>query len=169
MELIEYGKVIRTHGIKGEIRIFPYSSGFHNFEYLDRMFFGGVDGEEPVEFTVENKRIHKRSLIIKLEGIDTPEMAENLVGRPVYLDKNYLSETDEDEYYWFDLIGLDVITPKGETVGIVVNIMETSAHDILIVKSGEDEYLVPVNDKFIKKIDIENSEITINPVEGLID
>lgn len=169
MELIEYGKIIKIHGIKGEIRVFPYSSDFHNFDYLARLFIGNFNCKETKEFTVESKRIHKRSIIVKLKDIDTPEMAGQLVGRPVFLDKDSLSTTDEDEYYWFDLIGLSVVTTEGVKAGTVEHLMETPAHDILIVKSGDNEYLVPVNDRFIKKIDIENSEIIIYPVEGLIE
>lgn len=169
MELIEYGKIIKIHGIKGEIRVFPYSSDFHNFDYLARLFIRGFNGKETKEFTVESKRIHKRSIVVKLKDIDTPEMAGQLVGRPVFLDKDSLGTTDEDEYYWFDLIGLSVVTTEGVTAGTVEHLMETPAHDILIVKSGDNEYLVPVNDRFIKKIDIENSEIIIYPVQGLIE
>lgn len=169
MELIEYGKIVTTHGVNGELRIFPFSSSFHNFDIIYRLFIENDTGTQPREFAVEKKRIHKRSILIKLRGIDTPEIAGGFVGRSVFLNREDLVQTDEDEYYWFELLGLDVVTSDGRFIGTVEHLMETPASDILIVTSGKDEFLVPVNDKFILNIDIEKSEITINPVDGLTE
>lgn len=169
MELIEYGKIVTTHGVKGELRIFPYSSSFHNFNIIDRIFIENDKSTQPQEFIVEQKRIHKKSILVKLRDIETPEIAGALVGRSVFLNREDLAQTDEDEYYWFELLGLDVVSSDGKLIGKVEHLMETPASDILIVTSGNNEFLVPVNDKFILNIDIEKSEITINPVEGLIE
>lgn len=167
MELIEYGKIVGTHGIEGELRVFPYSSGFHNFSKITRIYIKDAQSGQSRKFIVESKRIHKKSILLKLSGIDNPETADSFKGVPVYIDKSALSATDEDEYYWFELIGLSVITTEGTVVGTVENLMETPAHDILIVTKDKSECLVPVNDRFIHKIDINKSQITVYPIEGL--
>ncbi|HSE83539.1 MAG TPA: ribosome maturation factor RimM, partial [Thermodesulfobacteriota bacterium] len=79
------------------------------------------------------------------------------------------SETDENEYYWFQLIGLNVYTTDGGYVGKVVNLIDREPQSLLIVKDREREYLVPMIDTIIKQINLENSQIVISPIEGLLD
>lgn len=169
MELLEYGKVTRVHGTKGEIRVYPFSSGFHNFDILSKIYIEKKNSSHKTEYIVEGKRLHKSHILLKLENLDNPEAAEELIGCSVYLDRNSLTRTDEDEYYWFELVGMNVVTTEGELVGKVDDLMETSAHGILIIHKENEEYLVPLNDKFVTKIDTSKSEITINAESGVID
>jgi len=169
MELLEYGKIVKRHGLLGEIKIFPYSSSFDNIENINCFFIKDEENKAPEKYFVENKRIHKNSIIIKLRDVDTPEMADNLVGKPVMVDVSALIEPDEDEYYWYQLKGIEVKTKEGQSVGTVEDLIQSGAHDILIIKNDKREYLIPLTDKFVEDIDLENGQIIINPLNGLLD
>ena len=169
MELLEYGKIVKIHGLSGEIKIFPYSSSFDNLDNIEHFYIKMGRSRIPEKYFVERKRIQKNSLIVKLENIDNHEMANSLVGKPVMVDISNLVEPGEDEYYWYQLKGIEVKTHDGKSVGIVENLMQSGAHDILIIKNGKKEYLIPLTDMFVEKVDLENNLILINPENGLID
>ncbi len=171
MELLEYGKVVKCHGLKGELKVFPYSSDPSNFQRLNTVYIYPEDGQKgyPLAFEIEKKRIQKNHIIVKLKGIDTLQEAEKLVKKSIYITTDLLEETQQDEYYWYQLIGLDVYTSKGEQIGRVKNLMETPAYDILIINSEEKEILIPFNEVFVENVDLEKSKIVTNPIKGLLD
>lgn len=169
MELLEYGKIVKRHGLSGEIKIFPYSSSFENIDRIDCFFIKVAQNRIPEKYFVESKRIHKNSIIVKLRNVNSPEMADDLVGKQVLVDTSTLVEPEDDEYYWYQLKGLEVKTNKGLSVGKVEDLIESGAHDILIIKNGKKEHLVPLTDMFVENIDLEHSQIIINPINGLLD
>lgn len=168
MELLRYGKIVKIHGLGGEVVIHPYSSNLDNFDVLTEIYLGDEGSTGLRKLSVEQKRIHNKRIIAKLSEVNTPEDAEKITGQEISVDKSRLSGTDEDEYYWYQLTGLKVITDRGEHIGIVKDLMDSAAHDILVVRNGEKEVLIPMIDKFVKVIDLENSLIIITPIEGMI-
>ncbi len=86
----------------------------------------------------------------------------------VFIDKRELPEKADEEYYWFELIGMDVFDNENRLIGKVKDIMDNSAQPILVIINDSDEYLVPFVEKFVEDIDLTNSKIVINPIEGLI-
>lgn len=168
MGLIKYGKIVKKHGLSGEVKVFPFSGELYSFDKLSALFLSLKDSN-PKKFLIERKRYHKNLVIVKLKGIDTPEEAEKLCGYAILIDSNELPDTEDDEYYWFQLIGLKVTTEDNEFIGTVSSLLDTSAQPILVVKNNSREFMIPMVDKFVKEIDLENSKIVIDPIEGLID
>ncbi len=169
MSLIPFGKVTRTHGLRGEIKIIPFSHSLENLSRLKRIFIQKKGEEKPHEFKVISRKFHKDTAIVELEGIESVEAAERLRGCLVLVESTNLVETEEDEYYWFQLIGLRVYTTQGRYVGRVENLIERAQECLLVVKEGDNEFLIPMVDAIVKEITLENSQIVVFPLSGLID
>lgn len=106
---------------------------------------------------------------MKIEGIDTPEQAQTLRGRVLYMDRNDV-ELEEGTYFVQDLIGLEVSdADSGEVYGTLTNVTATGANDVYQIKNGDKEYLIPAIPDVVVKTDIEGGKMLIRPIEGLFD
>ena len=167
MQLIAYGKILKPHGLKGEVKVLPYSGETENFKNFKSIYIY-LENKKPQEYSISGRRFQKNLIIAKIEEIDSKEDADLLRGKEVYIDKVELPSTEDDEYYWFELIGLNVYRQDNSLVGKVDSIMDNTAQPILVIKNNSEEYMVPLVDNFVKKIDLENSKIVIEPIDGLI-
>ncbi len=163
MSRIEIGKIVNTHGVRGDVKINPFvddSSVFTEFEYL-------IVGEK--EYNVKGVKFVKATPIVSLEGIDSIEKAEMLRNTGVFINEEDLPELTDGEYYIKDILGLEVITEEGEILGKVTNVFKTGSNDVYEVsKEGSKPVLIPAISEVVKTIDIENGEIRIHLLEGLI-
>ncbi len=166
-ELILIGRVVHAHGIHGKLRIVYYNedktSFFRYRKILLRDSFGQL---EPFEVT--DARIHRKSIIVQLKGFDNLDQAERLVGASVLVEKSALPELEQGEYYWADLIGMEVTNAKGDWVGEVSDIIPTRGADVFVIKAHERELLVPATEEVIREIDLASRRMVICPEEGLI-
>lgn len=169
MGLIVYGKVTKIHGLAGELRVLPYSRQPESLELIDHIFISRTEDNNPVKFEITKCRVRKDFAILKLKDIDTPEDAEKLKDRTVYVEQKNLPATDEDEYYWFQLIGLEVYTEEGQYVGKVENLMDRSLQSLLVVTNNGKEVLIPFSEPIVKKVDLKESKLLITPIVGLLD
>jgi len=174
MGLIEFGQIIKPHGLSGEVIILPYSRDLTNLISLKKVFIrtyskSNHPDKEPNEFLIVELKPKTDRAIAKLEGIDTRSDAEALRGALVYIDGADISETEEDEYYWFELIGLDVFTADDTHLGKVSSLIDRTSQPLLVVTDNDKEYLIPMTDTIIKEIDLKESKITITPPDGLIE
>lgn len=170
-ELLEYGKVSRAHGLHGELRIVPFSRDTSNLPLIDKLYIKtkGEIKEETREYRITGKNIRPDSAIIKLEGVETKQDADLLKGSIVYVEISQLEETEEDEYYWFQLKGLRVFDEEDRYLGSVENLIDGSSHTLLVVKGGDREFLVPMVETIVKDINTDTQRITIDPPEGLLE
>ena len=168
MGLINYGKITRPHGLKGEVILIPFSRRPDSLPGINYIYIDREDSEEPEMLTVSGCRLHKGTAIIKLDGVDSIDDAEELRGAEVLVDTDDLGGLEEDEYYWFELIGLDVYAEDGSFIGKVEDLIDRAHQSVLVVRDGEAEALIPLAEPIIKEIDLENSKIVITPVEGLL-
>lgn len=167
MGLIAYGKITKAHGLSGGLKLLPFSRLPENLNSITRIFIYSP-GNRPEPFTLEECRFEKGSAVIRLEGIDSIEEAEKLIGRDVYIEKSDLPELGEGEFYWFELIGLDVYTEGGGYAGKVESLIDRALQSVLVVRDGEKEVLIPLSEPIIKEINLSESRIIISPVEGLL-
>ncbi len=158
--MIRIGRVKKPWGLKGDLVIDYYGS--QEFPYKE--IFLRLGGEY-VQFKVKRVRSGKK-IVVSLEGIESIDQAEKIKGVPIFVKREDFPETEEDEYYWVDLIGLKVEREDGEALGEVVNIIPVSSADILEVK-GEKEYLIPMHYRFIKEISLEKRKILVKAVKGV--
>ena len=164
-QYLEAGKIVTTHGIRGEVKIMPYTDSPDLLCEFDRLFIG----RNHDEIIVERARVFKNTVIAKLEGVDTPEAAEKLRNKLLYMHRDDL-ELDEDTYFIQYLIGLEVRDADSDKVyGKITDVMQTGANDVYVIKGDEREYLVPAIADVIISTDVDEGFMTIRPLDGLFD
>lgn len=162
---LEAGKIVTVHGIKGEVKIMPYCDSAELFCEFDRFFIG----KERNEIIVERSRVQKNMVIAKLEGIDSPEAAEKLRNKMLFMHRDDL-ELDDDTYFIQDLIGMQVKNADtDELYGKITDVMQTGANDVYVIRGEKREYLVPAIPEVVISTDIDENIMTIRPLEGLFD
>ena len=164
--MLEAGKIVNTHGLRGEVKVVPWTDYPDDFENIDYVYVKKKTGEEKLH--ISSIKYQKNNLIIKfreIKDINEAELYKNLV---LYVERDMLGELPEGVYYIADLLGSKVITADGGEIGIIADVFNTGANDIYDVKrEGKKNMLIPVIDEVVKNIDIENKIITIEMMEGL--
>ncbi|MBR4509389.1 MAG: 16S rRNA processing protein RimM [Ruminococcus sp.] len=164
-EYLEAGKIVTTHGIRGEVKIMPYTDTPELLAEFDRLFIG----KNKDELIIERSRVFKNMVIAKIEGVDTPEAAEKLRNKLLYMHRDDL-ELDDDTYFIQDLIGIEVRdADSGKVYGTISDVMQTGANDVYVIKGSDREYLVPAIADVVVSTDIDESIMTIRPLDGLFD
>ncbi|MDD3617914.1 MAG: ribosome maturation factor RimM [Desulfobulbaceae bacterium] len=166
-DFILLGKITRPHGIRGEVKVHPYSGLPENFLRYSEIFIGTADRDERIPYTVEHCRIQGRSVLLTLTGCRDRDRAELLAGKEVWLRRGDLPEPDEDEFYLIDLIGRRAVTDDHRILGRITGILETGAHDILSVTDDGREYLIPLRKEFI--VEIADQEVVLKLPPGLLE
>ncbi len=163
MKWISFGKLARTHGLKGELKFFP-----HDPEETDSLSGQTVRLEEK-EFKVQSIRGANVPFIIKLEGIDDIDSAKLLTGKEVLADRECLKPLPEGEYYRFEIEGLEVFDDEGRLYGVIDEIIPTGSNDVYVVKNGDREWMLPMIDSVVKSIDLEKKKLIFHRIEGLFE
>lgn len=162
------GKVLATHGIKGQLRVVSYSGEPDTIVSLKTVILKGPKGEEET-FAVTSAAAHGRKLLLSLQDFVSINQVQHLVGRELYARRDQLPELEPGEYYWCDLIGLNVVTDRGETLGTLAEIIATGSNDVYVVRDGEREYLIPAVEDVVIEVNLDDRLMTVSPPEGLFD
>ena len=165
--MVGLGKIVNTHGIRGEVRMFPYNPSTEAI--VAGVEIGLRRGEKRQTATVRAARHHKNLLLLTLVGVESMSAAEELLGAEVELPADSLPTPGENEAYHFQLIGLDVVTTGGEPVGVVEEMFSTPANDVCVVRHAGREFLIPYIDQIIRSVDLEGRRLVIEPIPGLLD
>ena len=164
-ELLETGKIVAIHALKGEVRVQPWCDSPEFLAEFEELYLDGKWVE------IENARVQKTMVIMKIAGVDTPEAAQKLVGKVLYLSRDQV-ELEEGTYFITDLIGMQVLDADDPThvYGVLTEVSNTGANDIYHVKfpDGKTRY-VPAIPQVIDAVDVEGKVMTIRPLEGLFD
>ena len=163
------GKVVKAHGIKGEIKALPFSEFPDDFKSYPKVIIGDQSTGERKAYRVIRSRSQKKFAIIELEGLANRNDSEELCGSEIWIERQYLPEPGPDEYYWHDMKGLRVVTEDGRELGTVTSLMATPGHDILVITGLDREYLIPAADDLIVDIDEEADTLIISPTPGLLE
>lgn len=164
-QYLEAGKIVTTHGIKGEVKIMPYTDYPELLCEFDRLFIG----KNHEEVAIERSRAFKGMVIAKLEGVNTPEDASKLRNTILYMHRDDL-ELDEDTYFIQDLIGVEVRDADSDFVyGKIADVMQTGANDVYVINGADREYLIPAIPEVVISTDIDGNIMTIRPLEGLFE
>lgn len=164
-QYLEAGKIVTTHGIRGEVKIMPYTDYPELLCEFDRLFIG----KNHEEIAVERSRAFKGMVIAKLEGVDTPEEASKLRNKLLYMHRDDL-ELDEDTYFIQDLIGMEVHDVDTDFVyGKIDDVMQTGANDVYVINGAGREYLIPAIPEVVISTDVDGNVMTIRPLEGLFE
>ena len=164
---LEIGQIVNTFGIKGEVKINPFTDDIKRFDKLKTIYIENKKVKK--EYKVENVKYHKNMVIMKIKGIDTIEQAQEFRNTYVLIDRENEEPLEDGIYYIVDLIGLEVYTDEGKLLGKVDDIFNTGSNDIYVVK---DEFgkqiLLPGIPDVLKQVDLEHKKITVHLIPGLI-
>lgn len=163
------GKIIKAHGIKGEVKVFPYSGDPQNFLSYKTLVLVEPETEVLRRLAVSRARGGEKTAILELEGVAGRDAAEALRGFELWALKADFPEPEPDEYYWHTVEGARVVTDSGRELGTVTGIFNAGAHDILVVTGQGREYLIPVLDEIVRRIDEQNHTLVISPLPGLLE
>lgn len=164
-KFLQAGKVVGTHGIRGEIRVQPWCDSAV-FLAKFKVFYIDKDGNEALQV---KSRAHGNICLVKIDGVDTVEAAERLRGKVLYIDRDDCVLPD-GSYFIDDIIGCTVFDfETKKEYGKIVDVSQTGANDVWHVKNGDSEFLIPKVEEFIKQVDIENALVYITPIKGMFD
>ncbi len=158
-------RVLAPWGHRGEVRAEVLTDFPQRFSGMERIFVG--DGKVP--YRVESARLHKGNVVLKLEGVNTPDEAERLRGALLYVPVEEAVPLGEDEYYYHQIIGLEVWTADGRFLGRVTEILETGANDVYVAEKDGREVLIPAVASVVQEVDLEHHRLVVSPPPGLLE
>lgn len=165
-EYFEIGQIVNTSGLKGVVKINPFTDDVSKFEDLKKVFI--EKNKELIEYEIEEVRYHKNQVLIKFKTIDSIEEAEKFRNCYIKIARKDAKELPEDTYYIVDLIGLEVYSNDNVFIGTVIDVFPTGSNDVYVIKrEGNTDLLVPAIKDVIENIDIKNKKMIINLIEGL--
>ncbi len=168
-DVIAVGKVSKPHGIRGELKIYPYSGQPEQFAASYEQLYLQCDGQlESLScYTVERARVQGKQVLVALKECRDRTKAESLAGCEVYVAREDLPPLDEQEYYLHELIDKQLVDQDGSTLGTGKRIMTAGAQDQLVVEQDGREYLVPIVSAFI--VGVEEDRVVLDLPPGLVE
>lgn len=168
-DYLQVGAITSTHGIKGEMKVFPTTDDPSRFEDLDEVYI--EVGREMKPLHVQSVKYFKQFVILKFKEYSNINDIEQFKGKGIFVDREHAVELEEDEYFVADLIGLKVITDENVEFGELVDVMFTGANDVYVVKRSDngEEALLPAIEECILNVDIESQIMKVHIMEGLLD
>lgn len=166
-DYLQVGVITSTHGIKGEVKVFPTTDDPARFKSLKHVILD--TGKEQIPLEIEGVKFFKQFVILKFKGIDNINDIEKYRKMPLLVTREDAVELAEDEYFMADIIGMQVVTDDGNVFGTLKDIMETGANDVYVIDSDEHgEVLIPAIKDCILDVDTEENKMTIHLLDGLI-
>ena len=166
-DLLKVGVITTTHGVRGEVKVYPTTDEPERFLELDYVLLD--TGRELRKLEIKNVKFFKNLVILKFKGVDNINDIEKYKGRDLWIPREEGQELEEDEYYIADLLGMSVVLEDGQEFGTLKDVMETGANDVYIIDSAEHgEVLLPAIKECILVVDLEKNVMTIHLMKGLI-
>jgi len=165
------GKIVNTHGINGEVRVISVTD-FPEERYKkgSELLLFKKDKHEPIPLTVKSWRKHKHFDLLTFEGYQSINDVEHFKDGILKVSEEHLERLEENEYYFHEIIGCSVKTTDEKEIGMIKEILTPGANDVWVVKGkGKKEYLIPYIEEVVKKVDVKEKVVIIEPMEGLLD
>ena len=165
-EYFEVGQIVNTFGIKGQLKVKPFTDDINRFEELKTVYICKKNEMEKVE--IEDVKYNKQCVLLKVKGIEDLTEAEKYKGLFLKIDRKDAKKLPKDTYFIADILGLEVYTDEGELLGKVDDIFPTGANDVYVVKDElGKQILLPSIPEVLKEIDLEKGKVIVHLIEGL--
>lgn|SRR5690625_646581 len=162
------GKIINTHGIKGEVKVKRITDFEERFQVGETVYIE-IDKEE-LPLTIDGYRKHKNNDLLHFEGYNSINDVEHFKGISLYIKEAQLTELEENEFYYHEIIGCTVETTTGEFIGVIDHILSPGANDVWVVKNeAGKEMLIPYIEQVVKEVHVNDKKVIIELMEGLLD
>lgn len=166
-DFFRVGVISATHGIKGEVKVFPTTDDLNRFKTLKKVILD--TGKEQIELEIEGVKFFKQLAILKFKGFDNINDIEKYKGKDLLVTRENAVKLEKDEYFIYDILGSKVITDEDQELGELVEVMATGANDVYIVKTKDGkEILIPSIKECILDVDVDNKVIKVHLLPGLI-
>lgn len=167
-DLLQVGAITSTHGIRGEVKVFPMTDDVNRFLDLKHVLLDTGNGQR--KLTITRVKFFKNLVILKFQDYDTIEAVEQWKGKPLYVSREDAVACEEGEYFIADLIGIQAQTEEGEVLGAVSDVLLTGANDVYVIRDAQgSELLVPAIKECILNIDLEAEKMIVHLMPGLRD
>lgn len=168
MDLYQVGAITQTHGVRGEVKVFPLTDDVSRFKNMKNLIMD--TGREQTTLEVTSARPQKNLVILKFKGYDNINDVEKYKGAKLYVTRENRVACEKDEYFIADLIGLSVVTDDGMQLGTLTDVIATGANDVYVVEmaSGK-EVLIPAIHDCIVNVEEEEKKMTVHLLDGLLD
>lgn len=164
---LQVGVITQTHGIRGEVKVFPTTDDATRFKKLKEVILD--NGKERLTMTIEGVKFFKKFVILKFKGYDNINDIEKYKNAKLLVPREKAVKLQKDEYFIADLIGMKVVTEDGTAFGVLKDVLETGANDVYIVNTEDGkEVLLPAIKECVRNIDMENTTITVHIMDGLL-
>lgn len=159
------GAVANTHGIKGGLKIYPFTYDNNRFLEYEKVFIG----EDKEEVHIKTVSFHKNLVILTFEEYDNINDVLKFKDKELFIKSEDKKELDEDSYYIGDILFAKVFDKNNNYLGTVTEIIQGAKNDVYVIKSEKKEGMVPAVKEFVKKVDLNNNRIIIDPIEGMFN
>ncbi|AVK83148.1 ribosome maturation factor RimM [Lysinibacillus sp. B2A1] len=171
MEWFNVGRIVNTHGIRGEVRILS-TTDFEEerFAVGNRLAAFKKDDKKPTWVTIVSVRRHKNFILLSFEGMDNINFVEPFKEGMLKVTKDQLSDDllQENEFFFHEIIGCEIVSEEGEKIGVVSDILQTGANDVWVVKGAKKEHYIPYIEDIVKEINVDDKKIVIHVMDGLL-
>ena len=165
---LQVGVITQTHGIKGEVKVFPTTDDVGRFKKLKEVIMD--NGRERLHLEIEGVKFFKQYAILKFKGYDSINDIEKYKSAKLYVTRDKAVKLKKDEYFIADLIDMEVVTEDGEFFGRMKDVLVTGANDVYIVtREDRTEVLLPAIKQCVKSVDMEQGRITVHIMDGLME
>lgn len=166
-DMLQVGVITQTHGVWGEVKVFPTTDDVNRFKKLKQVILD--TGKETMPLEIQSVKFFKQFVILKFKGIDNINDIEKYKRCSLYVTREHAVPLEEDEYFIADMIGMEVCTEDGNIFGTLKDVIETGANDVYVIENAEHgEVLVPAIKECIRSVDIEKEQMMIHLMDGLI-
>lgn len=167
-ELLQVGVITQTHGVRGEVKVFPTTDDPQRFKKLKHVVLD--TGKEHLPLEIQSVKFFKQFVILKFKGIDNINDIERYKRCPLMVTRDNAVELEENEYFIADMIGMSILTEDNEVFGTLKDVIETGANDVYVVDSPvHGEVLIPAIKECILDVDIEGRKMKVHLLDGLIE
>ena len=162
MKKINIGKIVTTHGVRGDIKVYPHTNIEDMFGKLKKIYIGDE------EYKISSVKYAKGCPVLNINGLNTVEEAQKLIGKQVFADEEGLPKLEEDSFYLKDIIGCTAMNEQDGDIGKITDVMFTGANDVyeITAESGR-KILVPAVKEFILNVNVADKIITVKLIEGM--
>ncbi len=167
-DLLQVGIISQTHGIRGEVKVFPTTDDAKRFKKLKEVLLD--TGKEKISLEIESVKFFKQFVILKFKDLDSINDIERYKGKSLYVTRENAVKLGRDEYFIADLIDMNVYDENDAYLGVLINVIETGANDVYEVKFEDGrQVLFPAIKQCILDVDMENRKIKVHVMDGLLD
>lgn len=165
-DLLQVGVITTTHGVRGEVKVFPTTDDAERFKKLKNIILD--TGKEQLELEITQVKFFKNLVILKFKGIDNINDVELYKGKGLYISRENAVKLKKNEYFIADLMGLSVTTDEGEALGNITDVLQTGANDVYVIENEDgSELLIPAIKDCILDVNIEQGSMQVHLLDGL--